>query len=59
LAIESATFSCQFVQLWCFADLDAAYPIVTHRSLFFLLARNAAICCTCGARAKADIRLIA
>ena len=43
LAIELATFSCQFIQLCCFADLDAAYPIVTHMCLFLLFVRNAAI----------------
>jgi hypothetical protein len=59
LAIELATFSCQFIQLWCFADLDAAYPIVTHMSFFFLSASNAAIYFTCGTRAKADRRIAA
>ena len=59
LAIELATFSCQFIQLCCFADLDAAYPIFIHMSLFLLSVRNAAIGITLGARAKVDIRLTA
>src|SRR6516162_6392882 len=59
LAIELATFSCQFIQLCCFADLEAAHPVVLHMCLFLLSIRKAAIRITRGARISAGIRLTA